>query len=291
MAKVAVFIHGMWGTPDVWRNWRPFLEARGWQTIAPVLRHHDAPPLAPPAGLGTTSLGDYVADLANTIEGLAEKPVVIGHSMGGLLALLLCARGLARAGVLLTPAPDAGVIAIRPSNLWAFARIQLKWGWWRKPHRATLAEALSHTFNTTDPREGAELHSTFVHDSGRALFELALPWLDGNKTTTIDPRLVTVPLLLVANWRTDWQRGPSVPSMLSGRPIASALISCFFVSSASAARSTASLPRFSVVSGVASMRKASDVAMPIVLVPTSSAINRPAGTSVFNSAKSTTAIA
>jgi pimeloyl-ACP methyl ester carboxylesterase len=86
MAKVAVFIHGMWGTPDVWRNWRPFLEARGWQTIAPVLRHHDAPPLAPPADLGTTSLGDYVADLTQMIEGLPEKPVVIGHSMGGLLA-------------------------------------------------------------------------------------------------------------------------------------------------------------------------------------------------------------
>jgi pimeloyl-ACP methyl ester carboxylesterase len=100
--------------------------------------------------------------------------------------------------VLLTPAPDAGVIALRPSNLWAFARIQLNWGWWRKPHRATLTEALSHTFNTTDPQEGAELHSTFVHDSGRALFEIALPWLDGSKTTTVDPRLVTVPLLFVA---------------------------------------------------------------------------------------------
>ena len=142
MAKVAVFIHGMWAAPDVWRNWRPFLEARGWQTIAPACAT-TTPRLCAPADLGTTSLADYVADLANTIKGLAEKPVVIGHSMGGLLALLLCARGLARAGVLLTPAPDAGVIALRPSNLWAFARIQLNWGWWRKPHRATLAEALS----------------------------------------------------------------------------------------------------------------------------------------------------
>ena len=198
MAKLAVFIHGMWGTPDVWRNWRAFLERRGWQTTAPALRHHEAPPLEPPPALGTTSLLDYVADLEGQLRALPAKPVVIGHSMGGLIALMLCARGLARAGVLLTPAPPASVIAIRPSNLMAFARIQMSWAWWRKPHRATLAEALSHTFNTADPREGADRHAGFVHDSGRALFEMALPWLDGRKATTIDPRLVTVPLLFVA---------------------------------------------------------------------------------------------
>jgi pimeloyl-ACP methyl ester carboxylesterase len=201
MAKLAVFIHGMWATPEVWRNWRSFFEVRGWQTGAPALRHHDAPPLAPPAALGTTSLHDYAADLAEMVQGLPDKPVVIGHSMGGLLALMLCARGLAQAGVLLTPAAPAGVFALRPSNLKAFARIETSWGWWRKPHRATLNEALSHTFNTTDPREGAELHAKFVHDSGRALFEQRLPWLDGGKATTIDPRVVTVPLLFVATDR------------------------------------------------------------------------------------------
>ncbi len=198
MAKQAVFIHGMWATPDVWRNWRTFFEARGWQTLAPALRHHDAPPQAPPSELGTTSLLDYVADLDALLRGLPDKPVVIGHSMGGLIALMLAARGLAQAGVLLTPAAPAGVLAIRLSNLRAFARIQMTWGWWRKPHRPTLGEALSHTFNTSDPREGSERHAGFVHDSGRALFEMALPWLDGRKATTIDPRLVSAPLLFVA---------------------------------------------------------------------------------------------
>ena len=51
----------------------------------------------------TTSLLDYAADLEARLRALPEKPVVIGHSMGGLIALLLCARGLARAGVLLDP--------------------------------------------------------------------------------------------------------------------------------------------------------------------------------------------
>jgi pimeloyl-ACP methyl ester carboxylesterase len=198
MARAAILIHGMWGTPDVWSNWSPFLQAHGWQTMTPALRHHDAPPLAPPAALGTTSLLDYVADLEGRIRALPEEPVVIGHSMGGLLALLLCARGLTSKAVLLTPAPPSSVLAIRPSNLAAFARIQLNWGWWRKSHRATLGEALSYTFNTADVAEATVLHESFVHDSGRALFEIALPWLDSRKAAAVDPKDVTVPLLFVA---------------------------------------------------------------------------------------------
>ncbi|CAN5728607.1 hypothetical protein BH11PSE3_BH11PSE3_11960 [soil metagenome] len=198
MAKVAVLIHGMWATPVVWGKWRAFLETRGWQVITPALRHHEAPQISPPPGLGAASLLDYAADLDAMIRRLPEKPVLIGHSMGGLLALILCARGLARAAVLLTPAAPAGVIALRPANVWAFARIQLNWAWWRKPHRATLREALSHTFNTTDPQEGAAAYAGFVSESGRALFEAALPWLDSGKAATVDPRQVTVPLLFVA---------------------------------------------------------------------------------------------
>lgn len=198
MARLAVLIHGMWGTSAVWQHWRPFLEERGWQTIAHSLRHHDVPPDRPPDALGETSLLDYVADLERLILALPEKPVVIGHSMGGLLALLLCARGLARAGVLLTPAPPSSVVAVRPSNLMAFARIQARWRWWRKPHRATLGEALSYTFNTADRTMGVKEHSAFVHESGRALLEIALPWLDRAKAATVDPRCVTTPLLFVA---------------------------------------------------------------------------------------------
>ena len=214
---MAVLIHGMWGTSAVWRNWRPLLEERGWETIADTLRYHDAAADSPPAALGETSLHDYVADLETTILALPEKPVVIGHSMGGLIALLLCARGLARAGVLLTPAPPSSVIALRPSNLMAFARIQARWAWWRKPHRATLREALTYTFNTSDPVDGTTEHAGFVHESGRALLEIGMPWLDDRKAATVDPRRVTVPLLFVrpASFAARPGSSPTSPTMSS----------------------------------------------------------------------------
>lgn len=198
MARTAVLIHGMWATSAVWQNWRAVLAARGWEVATPSLRHHDVPPLDPPPGLGTVGLDDYAGDLEAAIRSLPEKPVLIGHSMGGLIALKLAARRLVRACVLLTPAPPTSVVAARPSNLLAFARIQSRWGWWRTPHRATLAEALRDTFNTTDPAVATALHRTFVHDSGRALFEIGLPWLDSRRAATVDPAAIDAPLLFVA---------------------------------------------------------------------------------------------
>src|SRR5260221_4791985 len=123
MEKCALLIHGMWGTSDVWRHWSAFLEGRGWTVLGLVLRHHEAPPLKAAPGLGTTGLDDYAGDLETLLRGLPEKPVIVGHSMGGLIALKLCAHGLARAGVLLTPAPPSSVLALRMSNVPGFARI------------------------------------------------------------------------------------------------------------------------------------------------------------------------
>jgi len=80
-------IHGMWGTPWYWDNYRRAFEAEGLSCVTPTLRHHDMDALGkPPLGLGTTSLLDYAADLQGEVGALACAPIIIGHSMGGLLA-------------------------------------------------------------------------------------------------------------------------------------------------------------------------------------------------------------
>jgi pimeloyl-ACP methyl ester carboxylesterase len=191
-------IHGMWGTPHVWRHWRAVLEARGWSVHAPALRQHNAPPLKPPPGLGTTSLLDYATDLEAAIKHLPAKPVIIGHSMGGLLAQILAARDLCTAAVLLCPAPPAGVFALQPSVMRAFLRIQLRWGWWKRPHRATYKEAMYGTFNTcTNVMECEHEYAHFVHESGRVLVEIGLPFLDSRRAARVDPAAISCPTLVI----------------------------------------------------------------------------------------------
>lgn len=196
MTRTIVMVHGMWATPSVWESFRSYFEALGWTVIAPALRYHRSDATAPEA-LGTTSLLDYVEDVADAIAALPDKPVVLGHSMGGLIAQHIVARGLASAAVLLCPAPPAGILALHPSVLWAFARIQLRWGWWRKPHLPSRAAAFWGSFNTMSRTDGEAQYAAFVPDSGRVLLEIGLPFLDRRRAARIDPVAVKVPMLVI----------------------------------------------------------------------------------------------
>ena len=121
MADKIVMLHGMWGGGWCWENFKNFFEQRGYECFTPTLRLHDVSPLDDPhPDLGETSLLDYAQDLEKFIHNLDEKPILIGHSMGGLLAQILGSRGLAKAIVLLTSASPSGVNALKFSVIKSF---------------------------------------------------------------------------------------------------------------------------------------------------------------------------
>ena len=64
-------------------------------------------PRIPDARLGTRGLLDHAQDVERAIHARDAKPIVMAYAIGGLLAQMLGSRGLARALVLLTPAPPA----------------------------------------------------------------------------------------------------------------------------------------------------------------------------------------
>ena len=135
MTRQTIFmIHGMFGGSWCWDHYRAFFEARGDRCLAPDLRHHDAAPGADPhPELGTLSLLDYAADLEAAIRSLDEKPVIMGHSMGGLIAQILGSRGLASALVLLAPAAPAGIWSVKSTVVKSIPASMFRWGVWRRP--------------------------------------------------------------------------------------------------------------------------------------------------------------
>jgi len=191
-------IHGMWGGPWMWDNFRRVFEGQGYRCVVPTLRYHDMDPDAvPDPRLGTTSLLDYAEDLGHEIRALGTKPVILGHSMGGLLAQMLGSRGLAHALILQTPAPPAGILALRPSVVKSFWSAQTKWGFWRKPFRQTFDEAVYSMLFLLPRQEQEQAYARFVYESGRAACEIGYWFLDPRRAAAVDASKVTCPVLVI----------------------------------------------------------------------------------------------
>jgi len=200
MTKPPLFlIHGMWCTGEAWSRYRGYFETKGYEVVAPTLRLHDASQNdAPNPDLGTTSLLDYARDLEAAITSLDTPPVLIGHSMGGLLAQILAARGVGRAAIFLTPASPAGIVALTPSVVKTFRRVLTTWGFWKRPTFPTFEEACYAVYNLVPEADRQDEYANLVHESGRAAAEIAFWLLDRQRATTVDETKITIPTLTVA---------------------------------------------------------------------------------------------
>ena len=199
MKETILMLHGMWGTNLVWNRFKEYFESIGYSCITPVLRFHNMKHGAEPnAALGRTSLLDYIQDLEKEISTLGSKPIIMGHSMGGLLAQMLAAKGLAKALVLLAPAQPAGLVIFNISAVRSILSEITKPGFWNKPVRITYKEAVYGLLNRCSDELKKELYDICVYESGRATFEIALWYFDRRKASVVDESKITCPILMIA---------------------------------------------------------------------------------------------
>lgn len=117
-----VFVHGMFVTPRCWSGWMDRFTARGHACIAPAWPHHDGTPdqlraRHPDAALGKLTLAELVAHWEGLVRARPTPPILVGHSLGGLIVQLLVQRGLGALGVAIDSAPPRGVLVLRWSML------------------------------------------------------------------------------------------------------------------------------------------------------------------------------
>ncbi len=122
-----LFITGAFVSNHCWDEWKIYFEAKGYTTLAPAWPHKDAPaevlrnrqPDALIASNRLAMLIDYYADI---VKQFPEKPILIGHSIGGLIVQLLLQRGLGAMGVAIHSVPPQGVCTFK------FSFIKAGWG-------------------------------------------------------------------------------------------------------------------------------------------------------------------
>jgi pimeloyl-ACP methyl ester carboxylesterase len=191
-----VMIHGAFCGPWSLDGFKGAFEKAGYRVTVPGLRFHDG--AAPPEALATTGLADYRADLEDEIAALDEPAILIGYSMGGLLAQLLAARRQVRALVLLAPSAPWGV---PPSTLFEIGTAQallLHTGFWNRILEPNRDAALAASLNLL-PREARDaVFSRMVPESGRATFEILHWGMDMNRASEVDCAKVTCPLLFLS---------------------------------------------------------------------------------------------
>ncbi|MBB5015979.1 alpha/beta hydrolase [Rehaibacterium terrae] len=107
-APSALFVHGAGGGGWEWTVWKRVFAAHGWRTAAPDL-------LPTPGGLAVTRLPDYLAQTVAAAGALPPPRVLVGASLGGLLALMAAERVAPAALVLVNPLPPAPFAAELPA--------------------------------------------------------------------------------------------------------------------------------------------------------------------------------
>jgi len=102
-----LFVHGAWHAAWCWdENFLSFFAGKGYRALALSFRGHGNSPSDKP--LRSCSVADYVDDVRSVADTLPTSPVVIGHSMGGLIVQKYLESHDAPAGVLMTSMPPQG---------------------------------------------------------------------------------------------------------------------------------------------------------------------------------------
>src|SRR5205807_2107445 len=146
------------------------------------------------------TIGDVADHYADVIGQLKTKPVVIGHSFGGLLSQIIAGRGLAAAAVAIDPAPFQGVLPLPLSSLKSAFPVL------GNPLNRNRAIPLTYDqfryafANAVSEEEAKGLYETFaVPASGAPLFQAATanlnPWTEV-KVDTKNPE--RGPMLIVS---------------------------------------------------------------------------------------------
>lgn len=184
-----LFLHGVFGRPALLAPWTRFFEAAGYECHTPTLPGRDP---SDDAVLTRTGIQDCYEVALAAYDELSEPPVVMGHSMGGLLTQKIAAARTPRAAVLLASIP--------PGTLWPQLRPlphlfplmpKILAGKPFLPSPRTMREV---PLSTLPAAEQDELIPQLVRDSGRVFREMSM----GAPVTKVDASAVNCPVLCVS---------------------------------------------------------------------------------------------
>jgi pimeloyl-ACP methyl ester carboxylesterase len=177
MSKTIVLVHGAWLTPASWDLFRTRYEAQGYTVLAPPWPFEDRRVVelrrSPHPNFAKLTVRKIVDHYENIIRELRESPILIGHSIGGMIVQMLLDRGLGAVGVAIDPAPVRGVLPT-PTALRAALPVLFSWRAWDRAvtmSPAHFGRSFANDLAPADQQTAYDQH--VVPTPGRLYYQLA----------------------------------------------------------------------------------------------------------------------
>lgn len=198
MSKTIVMVHGANCGGWCFDEFRKVFEARGFTCHAPDLIGHGAEKETGRGALASAGMAGYRAQMAAFVKALPEKPILLGHSMGAVIAQQLASDGLAEKLVLASPAPRAGIVPPTGPEKQLCQDLMSIGPFWTRALDPNFGLACHYTLNLLPKDEQRRVFDRFGPESGRALFETFFWMFDQTGATVVDTDAVHCPLLCLS---------------------------------------------------------------------------------------------
>jgi pimeloyl-ACP methyl ester carboxylesterase len=190
-----IMVHGAFCGGWTFEAFRRPFEAAGHTVLAPDLRGHAAGSRSE-AVIGL-SIGDYAAQIAELIAAQPTPPVLLGHSLGGLVAQIAAARAPIKSLILLAPSPPWGIQGGSVEEAVSAVTLYALGPYWAQAIEPDYASARLYSLNRLDAAARKDVFARMSAESGRALWETLNWWLDPFMTTSVSPGRIKAPTLAV----------------------------------------------------------------------------------------------
>lgn len=192
-------VHGAFCAGWAFDDFRRPFEAEGYEVVAPDLPGHEAGAARSP--VSGRSMRDYAQAVGRTIEACERPPLLIGHSLGGLVAQMAAARNAVAGLILLAPSSPWGVTFATAEEAISAMSLYALGPFWALAISPDYPAARRYLFDRLPRADRRHAFSRLVPESGRALWETLNWWLDPLATTLVGAGSVGAPVLAIAGGR------------------------------------------------------------------------------------------
>jgi alpha-beta hydrolase superfamily lysophospholipase len=196
-----VFIHGLWLHAESWTEWLTLFRAAGYDASAPGWPGDSgsvSETNAHPERLATVGIDAAVAHYAGIIRGLPTKPILVGHSFGGLIVQKLLGMQLAAGAVAIAPAQMRGVLPLPLAQLQsAFPVLVNPLNYWRAVPQTPTRFHRGFASAVSEQESNALFAKYVIPAPGRPLFEAAFANVFPNSPARVNRAADRGPLLII----------------------------------------------------------------------------------------------